>query len=247
MASLIVLWIGEFALTLLPEGDNLIKSASTEAVVASFSTNLSAIRIRDNQRRSRARHKEYVESLEKKLKDFERRGVEATLEMQQAARSVAIENSRLRMLLSYRGVTNEEIVKPFFGPVKTEHEVLVSQNSQKNSTTKVVDAAVGIKREPKKSGPSSCGEPQEYHSARRLPGFLLRPQPILPTISAPGPGPVDKLSVLANATVQQDFCGWKTKHTLPPADCFNVSSPSTLGPNQVTSVATSTTPPNHRF
>ncbi|KAM5344779.1 hypothetical protein ACJ41O_010641 [Fusarium nematophilum] len=75
------------------------------------STNPSAIRIRDNQRRSRARHKEYVEGLQKKLQDFERRGVEATLQMQQAARNVAVENSRLKILLGYHGVTNEEIDK----------------------------------------------------------------------------------------------------------------------------------------
>ncbi|KAF5674161.1 bzip transcription factor [Fusarium heterosporum] len=75
------------------------------------STNPSAVRIRDNQRRSRARHKEYVEGLQKKLQDYERRGVEATLEMQQAARNVAIENSRLKILLGYHGVTNDDVDK----------------------------------------------------------------------------------------------------------------------------------------
>src|SRR5690349_11832421 len=73
------------------------------------STNPSAVRIRDNQRRSRARHKEYVEGLQKKLQDYERRGVEATLEMQQAARSVAVENSRLKILLGYHGITNDDV------------------------------------------------------------------------------------------------------------------------------------------
>ncbi|KAJ4256779.1 hypothetical protein NW762_008875 [Fusarium torreyae] len=75
------------------------------------SANPSAVRIRDNQRRSRARHKEYVEGLQKKLQDYERRGVEATLEMQQAARSVAVENSRLKILLGYHGVTNDDVEK----------------------------------------------------------------------------------------------------------------------------------------
>ncbi|KAM0240288.1 hypothetical protein ACHAPO_002184 [Fusarium lateritium] len=75
------------------------------------STNPSAVRIRDNQRRSRARHKEYVEGLQKKLQDYERRGVEATLEMQQAARSVAVENSRLKILLGYHGITNDDVEK----------------------------------------------------------------------------------------------------------------------------------------
>ncbi|KAF4964984.1 hypothetical protein FSARC_7162 [Fusarium sarcochroum] len=75
------------------------------------SANPSAVRIRDNQRRSRARHKEYVEGLQKKLQDYERRGVEATLEMQQAARSVAVENSRLKILLGYHGITNDDVEK----------------------------------------------------------------------------------------------------------------------------------------
>ena len=69
----------------------------------------SAVRIRDNQRRSRARRKEYLEDIQKKLQEYERQGVQATLDMQQAARDVAIENDRLRMLLQQRGVTSDEI------------------------------------------------------------------------------------------------------------------------------------------
>jgi hypothetical protein len=69
----------------------------------------SAIRIRDNQRRSRARRKEYVENLERKVQEYERRGVEATLEMQHAARTVALENSRLKMMLAKMGAGDAEI------------------------------------------------------------------------------------------------------------------------------------------
>ncbi|KJK82885.1 hypothetical protein H634G_02022 [Metarhizium anisopliae BRIP 53293] len=69
----------------------------------------SAIRIRDNQRRSRARRKEYVENLERKVQEYERRGVEATLEMQQAARTVAVENARLKMMLASLGVSEGDV------------------------------------------------------------------------------------------------------------------------------------------
>ncbi|KAF5021329.1 hypothetical protein F66182_6629 [Fusarium sp. NRRL 66182] len=97
------------------------------------STNPSAVRIRDNQRRSRARHKEYVEGLQKKLQEYERRGVEATLEMQQAARSVAVENSRLRMLLGYHGVTNEDVEKFLQGfpdqPASDAAKATISQST----------------------------------------------------------------------------------------------------------------------
>ncbi|PKS10687.1 hypothetical protein jhhlp_002443 [Lomentospora prolificans] len=71
--------------------------------------NPTAIRIRDNQRRSRARHREFVETLQRKVQEYERQGVQATLEMQRAARDVAIENARLRTLLTQKGVSEEEI------------------------------------------------------------------------------------------------------------------------------------------
>lgn len=71
--------------------------------------NPTAIRIRDNQRRSRARHREFVETLQRKVQEYERQGVQATLEMQRAARDVALENSRLRALLTQKGVSEEEV------------------------------------------------------------------------------------------------------------------------------------------
>ncbi|SPO00091.1 uncharacterized protein DNG_02943 [Cephalotrichum gorgonifer] len=63
-------------------------------------------RIRDNQRRSRARRKEYVQDLEARLRKVEVQGVEAAAEIQLAARRVAEENRRLRALLNRHGVGN---------------------------------------------------------------------------------------------------------------------------------------------
>ncbi len=59
-------------------------------------------RIRDNQRRSRARQKEYIHELQEKVQTCERLGVQASLEIQQAARTVLEENKRLRALLKSR-------------------------------------------------------------------------------------------------------------------------------------------------
>lgn len=64
---------------------------------------------RENQRRSRARRREYVEDLQRRLQEYERRGVEATLQMQQAAKAVALENEMLRGLLHARGVSQHDI------------------------------------------------------------------------------------------------------------------------------------------
>ncbi|KAF2176864.1 hypothetical protein K469DRAFT_742759 [Zopfia rhizophila CBS 207.26] len=69
----------------------------------------SSIRIRENQKRSRARRKDLLESLQKRVQDFELKGVRATHEMQQAARRVAQENERLRSLLALHGVLREEV------------------------------------------------------------------------------------------------------------------------------------------
>ncbi|KAJ5389378.1 uncharacterized protein N7496_000446 [Penicillium cataractarum] len=66
-------------------------------------------RVRDNQRRSRARRKEYIQHLEERLRSFESLGVAASQEVQQAGRKVAKENALLRSLLVLRGVTQDEI------------------------------------------------------------------------------------------------------------------------------------------
>lgn len=64
---------------------------------------------REAQQRSRARHKEYVTGLERRLAEYEQQGVSATLEMQRAARAVATKNERLMALLALRGVAQHEI------------------------------------------------------------------------------------------------------------------------------------------
>jgi hypothetical protein len=65
--------------------------------------------IRENQRRSRARHRQYVESLEARLRSYECRGVQATIEMQVAARAIAAENRALRGLLQAHGIKGTDI------------------------------------------------------------------------------------------------------------------------------------------
>ncbi|KJZ79269.1 hypothetical protein HIM_01420 [Hirsutella minnesotensis 3608] len=66
-------------------------------------------RIRDNQRRSRARRREYVQELEQRLRLYELQGIEASTEVQMAARRVAEENKQLRELLNRHAVSDENI------------------------------------------------------------------------------------------------------------------------------------------
>ncbi|KAL8814810.1 MAG: hypothetical protein Q9223_006001 [Gallowayella weberi] len=64
-----------------------------------------ATRIRDNQRRSRARRAEYVRELEAKVRAYEKEGVQATAEVQASARRVVEENGLLRQ--EVRGLREE--------------------------------------------------------------------------------------------------------------------------------------------
>ena len=66
-------------------------------------------RVRDNQRRSRARRREYLSELEEKWRICEHRGIEASAEIQAAARRVVEENKRLRQLLYQHGILDVEI------------------------------------------------------------------------------------------------------------------------------------------
>ena len=66
-------------------------------------------RIRDNQRRSRARRKEYLQELEAKNRECEQAGVQASAEVQQAAKKVLEENRRLRALLRQQGYADAQI------------------------------------------------------------------------------------------------------------------------------------------
>ncbi|PQE10256.1 bzip transcription factor protein [Rutstroemia sp. NJR-2017a WRK4] len=66
-------------------------------------------RIRDNQRRSRARRKEHLQELEARLRQCELQGVEASSEIQIAARRVADENKKLRSLLAQHGIADDMV------------------------------------------------------------------------------------------------------------------------------------------
>ncbi|KAL1755224.1 hypothetical protein FB107DRAFT_275076 [Schizophyllum commune] len=68
-----------------------------------------AARVRENQRRSRARKREYVASLEERLRRCQAEGAERNEMIQAAARKVAAENRALRELLREKGVDENEI------------------------------------------------------------------------------------------------------------------------------------------
>ncbi|KAK3321289.1 hypothetical protein B0T19DRAFT_263179 [Cercophora scortea] len=81
-------------------------------------TPASSVVNRENQRRSRARHRDFVDDLQRRLLQYESRGVQATLEMQRVARAVAAENQKLRALLATR-----------FSPAEIDAACLASSSS----------------------------------------------------------------------------------------------------------------------
>ncbi|KAJ8108875.1 hypothetical protein OPT61_g7866 [Boeremia exigua] len=89
-------------------------------------------RIRDNQRRSRARRKEYLQELEAKLRGCEQLGIEASSEIQSAARKVLDENRKLRSLLLERGVSEADIVAALGGSIDKPFEHVSSTPVLKN-------------------------------------------------------------------------------------------------------------------
>ena len=78
-------------------------------------------RVRENQRRSRARRKEYLEELEARLRNYESLGVQATVDMQHSARAVLVENARLREENAQLRVANDKLKQEL--EAKTEHNI----------------------------------------------------------------------------------------------------------------------------
>jgi hypothetical protein len=76
-------------------------------------------RNREIQRRSRARRKDYIADLEKRVWQYQREGIKATAEVQAAARKVAEENYLLHSLLAKHGISTEEIKEHLQGSRST--------------------------------------------------------------------------------------------------------------------------------
>lgn len=176
-----------------------------------------AARIRNNQRRSRARHREFVDELKAKVREYERQGVQATLDMRQAARKVALENSRLRSLLASRGVTDEEL-----------NRYLAQFDDQGSGSP----PAMALTPPADQPGPL----PPRLHSGLSLPGAPKPPnRDALDGVSVSG---LDNLAVAADTTVRQTCCGPTTQCSLPP-DGRDVQRPAAEPSPQNSSTSTS--------
>ncbi|KAF4961875.1 hypothetical protein FSARC_10015 [Fusarium sarcochroum] len=123
---------------------------------------------RENQRRSRARQRELLDDLQSRVRDYERRDGQATLEMQRVARAVADENAALRGLLAAKGVPADE-VEAHVEAVKQEEKAIVRTGVSSvtpASTPSCAASPVAITSRPMPCSQSQgCGLAQENGNA----------------------------------------------------------------------------------
>ncbi|KAI9821638.1 MAG: hypothetical protein M1827_002219 [Pycnora praestabilis] len=166
----------------------------------------SLARIRDNQRRSRARRKEYLQELEAKYRTCEQLGVKATAEIQVAARRVAHENKRLRALLARTGVNELEIERW----LAVEGEQRETINQDRTNAAQSLEGMVGARR---KCGAGRCGSDKDNSTTVEE---ETRPPMMLPTDRA-----------LETVELTYGVSPYSTSHALDPAQTL-ASQPSSL-------------------
>ncbi|KAK2060732.1 hypothetical protein LY76DRAFT_614861 [Colletotrichum caudatum] len=211
-----------------------------------------AIRIRDNQRRSRARHKEFVDELQRKVQEYEKRGIEASLQMQKAARDVAIENSRLRALLASRGVSSDQVdayLRSFEDDPKT-----LSAISINTTLAPILSGPVVLEPSPTQLPPlqehfgntfhpdpssssssSAAAAKRKYGDALLPPVLTLTPTPDVQQTSA-----LDRLAVLADASLnrsssqpaQHSSTSSESSRSPHPYDCASQTPPRPAEPQR---------------
>jgi hypothetical protein len=124
--------------------------------------------------RSRARRKEYLQELEAKIRSCEQVGIEASSEIQTAARRVLDENKKLRALLHERGVSESEIIIALEGSTDRAYD----QTSGASALNTVLERRITY------NTPSLTSSPAASHlRAASLP----RHPPSVPPINIPVP------------------------------------------------------------
>jgi hypothetical protein len=163
-------------------------------------------RIRDNQRRSRARRKEYLQELETKYRICEQIGAEASAEIQSAARRVLDENKKLRTLLKSRGMSDMEI-DGFMGVKES-----LSQGDSKTSLPSEHLKSLVSARKPCCPGNISCGPSTMFDSED---GALSPPleKPLLQPLQTTNPEP----SVVPSPTLPNNLSTSSNTQPTPSA------------------------------
>jgi hypothetical protein len=185
-------------------------------------------RIRDNQRRSRARRKEYLQDLEERFRNCEQMGVEASAEIQAAARRVVDENKRLRALLKQRGLSDADIDGSPIEPTPASASLTASAKNLENllATKRICT-------------PGTCGPSQQCSPpANSSPATPLVPKNEIdfttstPSMTSPPPLPLPLLEPMpglnAQDYLQNTYLNTPTSHLNQEPFLQDFPHPSTL-------------------
>ncbi|KAM5348374.1 hypothetical protein ACJ41O_008198 [Fusarium nematophilum] len=178
-------------------------------------------RIRDNQRRSRARRREYLQELEQRLRVYELQGVEASSEVQQAARRVAEENRQLRGLLNRHGISDDYISSylhsgapaqtdptpmPHFTPGNPSETVQSLQHVIAPRRPAPLDPGVSYVVPPQESREASIASVSTSSSSLWEPGQPIQPGPAYGRpLPSNVPTPVGRQSISSQMHPQQQY------------------------------------------
>lgn len=128
-------------------------------------------RIRDNQRRSRARRKEYLQELEARLRQCELQGIEASSEIQMVARRVADENKKLRGLLVQHGV-GEDTIETYLQTSPTTDTMMGGQYGSSSAAVQMLEQLLQTRKTCTADGNAvnlnMCGGPGSRASSASL-------------------------------------------------------------------------------
>ncbi|EME78611.1 uncharacterized protein MYCFIDRAFT_167957 [Pseudocercospora fijiensis CIRAD86] len=177
-------------------------------------------RIRENQRRSRARRKEYLQDLERKWRRCEKFGIEASVEIQVAAKKVLEENLRLRALLMRNGVSLDDE-----GPRSTS-DVAADLDSLFGANRRCGDSC-GLKQQQQQQRTSSASlspwptQRSPLSSNENTCSTLLLP-PSYPPSSGPCTG--TNSTSPANWSTVSDPTAYNDQYDLPPSQLNDASS-----------------------
>ena len=131
------------------------------------STSPNRARVRDNQRRARARQREYIQDLEQKIQQYERKGVEATMEVQAAARGVVEENGRLRSESLRLQKENDELRRLLEASAS---QLEIERAREGEATCCAASAPLEQASQCQKRGPDTPPAPQEKSSTATVLG-----------------------------------------------------------------------------
>ncbi|KAK9463603.1 uncharacterized protein V1516DRAFT_668236 [Lipomyces oligophaga] len=155
-------------------------------------------RIRENQRRSRARKREYVSDLETKIKSCQEEGLQLNVQIQRTARRIVEENKKLRELLSRVGVDEWAVEQYLKSNSGAEFQSYLSRRQQDEEILKAKHPCFTCGSAPGKSSKEKTGCGSKKSSCADQNAAVISPEEIDVSVL----GLEDATTITASARVQ---------------------------------------------